>query len=333
MDLRLDPRLPLVWRDPQTLQIGVDRPRVLVPELSSRHERIVSAVAAGHGRGGVAVLARHVGSDAREVEAVIERIAPALVTGRSVAVPVVEVAGSSELALEVAGVLAELGLDVRRVTADHGDGPELPDLGVAVADHVHDPVVSASWLRRDIPHLHVVLGDSLCRVGPVVVPGETACAHCLDLFRAEVDEGWGVIAAQLSGRPAAPAGPVIAREIAARVARRVVSRLDGSEWSQAVRPMRSGTGPAPQASDRTVEWLSSAGADPAVPSVRPLTRPGDAVLEMVSLDTGDVTRSTSRPHPSCGCVALPENGSVDVRSSPGSGPAAPTRGSAVVALA
>ncbi|ROQ38425.1 bacteriocin biosynthesis cyclodehydratase domain-containing protein [Frondihabitans sp. PhB188] len=294
MDIRFDPRLPLVWRDPQTLQIGVDRPRVVVADLTARDERIVAAIASGHGRAGTAVLAQQIGCLEREVIELLEQLAPALVTTRAVPAPIVELAGAGDVADDVAEVLGECGLEVRRRSGDLGEGWPVPALGIAIGDHVHDPVVSGAWLRRDIPHLQVVVGDSLCRVGPVVVPGETACAHCLDLFRAEVDDRWGVIAAQLWGRRGTAPGPVLRRELSSKIARRVLAEV--------------GDGDGPPEVDR-------------------------ADLEMVELDTGRVTRSTSRPHPACGCAALPENDSAGAPSSLGSAPAAPTTGSAAGALA
>ncbi|WAC52840.1 hypothetical protein [Frigoribacterium sp. SL97] len=51
MPLVLDPRIPVVWRDPSTLQVGVDRPTLVLSPVSRLDERVVAALASGHGAG------------------------------------------------------------------------------------------------------------------------------------------------------------------------------------------------------------------------------------------------------------------------------------------
>lgn len=291
MDIRLDPRLPLVWRDPQTLQIGVDRPRAVLDGVTNRQERIIAAIAAGHGRSGTPPIAQRVGCADHEVVELIERLRPALVAPGAGAGPVVEVPGSSSLSTSIAAMLEAEGMRIIMGAAPDGEDDDEPALAIAVSAHVHDPVVTAGWLRRDVPHLCVVTGDGFARIGPVVVPGVTACCRCLDLHRADVDSAWGAIAAQLWGRPARDQPPLLVGEIAARASRRALQRLTGD-------------------------------AD----------RLPDSALEMLDIDTGEVTTSVSRPHPDCGCGALPRTGSVDAPASSGSAPSGSMRGAAVAEL-
>jgi bacteriocin biosynthesis cyclodehydratase domain-containing protein len=290
MDIRLDPRLPLVWRDPQTLQIGVDRPRAVLDGVTTKQERIIAAIAAGHGRSGTPPIAQRVGCPDHEVAELVERLRPALVSPGPGEGPIVEVPGSSGLSASIAAMLTAEGVRVDR-DLPHDDAGETPTLAIAVSSHVHDPVVTAGWLQRDVPHLCVVTGDSFARIGPVVVPGVTACCRCLDLHRADVDSAWGAIAGQLWGRPPREHSPLLVGEIAVRASRRALNRLTGS-------------------------------AD----------RLPDAVLEMLDVDTGEVTTSVSRPHPDCGCGAPPRTGSVDAPASIGPGLSGSTRDSAVAEL-
>jgi len=288
MDIRLDPRLPLVWRDPHTLQIGTDRAVVVLSGVTSRHERIVSAIAAGLTREGPGEVARRLGCRAADVVEMVERLEPALLRSGPRAAVVIHVSGASALADEIRSLVASVGVRAQPVDGDTAATTPRPTLGVAVSDHVHDPVLTGVWLRRDVPHLSVVTGDRSTRIGPVVVPGEVACAHCLDLHRSDHDSAWGVIAGQLWGRPAVAPSLLATREVAALATRRIVARALG---------------------------------DPACPP--------DAVIETLDADTGTVTRSTSRPHPECGCAILPRSGSDAGQTALVPAPDGSTRGAAV----
>jgi bacteriocin biosynthesis cyclodehydratase domain-containing protein len=72
-------------------------------------------------------------------------------------------------------------------TTDAGE----PDLAVVVGEP-SSPRADA-WLRRDVPHLlvHATRGHGL--VGPLVVPGRTACGRCLEQHRADADPARAVV--------------------------------------------------------------------------------------------------------------------------------------------
>lgn len=48
------------------------------------------------------------------------------------------------------------------------------------------------------PHLLVRCRDRTAAVGPLVVPGVTACGRCVDAHRTDRDPGWPLVAAQLA---------------------------------------------------------------------------------------------------------------------------------------
>lgn len=61
-------------------------------------------------------------------------------------------------------------------------------------------------MADETPHVLVTADEAGVTVGPVVLPGRTACATCLGLWAAESDSAWPLLASQLgSRRPAAPA--------------------------------------------------------------------------------------------------------------------------------
>jgi bacteriocin biosynthesis cyclodehydratase domain-containing protein len=104
-------------------------------------------------------------------------------------------------------------------------------------------------------------------VGPLVVPGRTACLRCLDLTRAERDAAWPRLAAQLAvrrERQADPCDVVLAALVAAQAAAQALSFLDRA----------------------------------AVGGTLPATANG--TLEVAMRDWRWRRRSWS-PHPACGC--------------------------------
>jgi bacteriocin biosynthesis cyclodehydratase domain-containing protein len=241
-----------------------------------------------HGRSGVGPVAQRAGCREVDVVEIVDQLGPALLRPTPGPSVVIHVGGSSALADEIRALLVSAGVSSDSVDGDAAAVGGAPTLGVAVSDHVHDPVLAGAWLRRDVPHLHVVIGDRSTRIGPVVLPGSTACAHCLDLHRADVDAAWGVIAGQLWGRPRVSPSLLATREAAVFAARRALARASG---------------------------------DPA--------RLPDATIETIDAESGAVTRSTSRPHPRCGCAVLPRSDSAGDPSALGPAPDDSRRGEAV----
>lgn len=77
-----------------------------------------------------------------------------------------------------------------------------PDLAVLLGTPV--PELGASLMRDRIPHLAASAGEAIGVVGPLVLPGKSACLRCLDLARTDRDPAWPLILAQLAGRQPDP---------------------------------------------------------------------------------------------------------------------------------
>jgi hypothetical protein len=148
------------------------------------------------------------------------------------------------------------------------------DLVVLAPPAALDPGVPAEMMRRDIPHLLASVRETTGVVGPLVVPGATACLRCLDLHRADRDPAWPLIAAQLATHgPGTPACDVVLATVVAGVAAlQVLGALDGAD-------------PA----DR---WAPS-GAWTELP-----THNGTVEL---ALPDWRLRRRAWSPHPHCGC--------------------------------
>jgi len=305
--LRLPARAPVVWRDPTTVQVGVESPSLVLTDVSRLDEAVLGAVAAGRADGGWRAVAAQLGRDPDEVAASVERLAPALVppVGPRIGPPaVVRLAGDGPLADEIGHLLESEGLGVVLVDGRSCSGPaddarsassfsSLPGVGLVVGGLAHDPAASTEWLRHDVVHLLVRVGDRSVRLGPTVVPGVTACSRCLHLTAGAVDPAWPAIAAQLVTAPTPPTSLLVRREVATRATRRLLD---------------------------VVGWAAAGGPSPA-----DVARCAEVVR--VDHDTGEVTTSRARPRPDCGCAAPPGSGSDDA---PRRGPARrpPTRAAA-----
>uniref|UniRef100_UPI003D7E9E0A ThiF family adenylyltransferase n=1 Tax=Kineococcus sp. SYSU DK004 TaxID=3383125 RepID=UPI003D7E9E0A len=104
------------------------------------------------------------------------------------------------------------------------------DLVVLVDHHAARAEAAAGCVADGVAHLSVVLRDSDAVVGPLVLPGRTACLLCLDLHRADADPGWPAVRDQLVRAPAATRREPVAAAgaVAGLAALQVLAHLDGA---------------------------------------------------------------------------------------------------------
>ncbi|MCC3772668.1 ThiF family adenylyltransferase, partial [Streptomyces sp. UNOC14_S4] len=136
-----------------------------------------------------------------------------------------------------------------------GGGAAEPPLALVVfaprdglAAHAPDPAAAQELVLAGTPHMYAGVLEATGVVGPLVLPGRTACAGCVELGRAGRDPAWPRMLAQWrSGR--APGVPSCDMALATVVAGLTVSRalafLDGgSPASAGVRLELALPGPA-----------------------------------------------------------------------------------------
>jgi hypothetical protein len=113
-------------------------------------------------------------------------------------------------------------------------GPPRPDLAVLVGRHPLE--LRASLMREQIPHLAAAADEAIGIVGPLVIPGRTACLRCMDLTRADRDPAWPLILAQLLGRQPdlLACDAPLAAAVAAHAAAQVLAFIDRPAESGAV---------------------------------------------------------------------------------------------------
>ncbi|WP_394768053.1 hypothetical protein [Lacisediminihabitans sp.] len=293
MVLRLDPRLPLLWRTPSSLQFGVDAPRVVLEEVSAADERMIAALLVGVSRSGLDMIAASAGGGHDEVGLLLDRLGPALVAAAEDAPPGrVTVVGDGPAAEHIAHLLR------RSNVAVVPDGDEA-SLVVIVAGYVIPPELHGRWLGRDLPHLPVVFGDEAVRIGPLVEPGIGPCLWCVELARTDADPAWPAIATQLLGRRSSAEGALLVEEVAVSVARLVLERIARPEEREPGGPATSlaiGTAdgerrsavwwPHPDCLCRAADGLDSWGGEGVSPARRGIVTVGE-------LRPGRLHRSTT----------------------------------------
>jgi hypothetical protein len=259
----LKPGLLPVWRDRDTLQIGIDSRRAValtgmanaawvITLLDGSRDRLqVIEAAAGHGIPAETterVLALLAAAGALDdfpagtlrvlPQPVRVRLAPELAAvslarqdgdggARTLArrlAAQIWVHGGGRVAASLASLLTASG--VGRVSHAGSAPAARPDLAILVGRPGMD--LRADLMRRQVPHLATSADEAIGIVGPLVLPGRSACLRCLDLTRTDRDPAWPLILAQLVGRPPEPLAcdAPLAAAVAAHAAAQALGFID-----------------------------------------------------------------------------------------------------------
>jgi hypothetical protein len=287
-----------VWRDRDTLQIGIDPRRATALSGIGRAALVVGLLDGSRDRDQIIAEAASCGVPANTTERVIALLAAAgalddypgstlrALPAASRTSLVAELATASlayrdadggarslarrrDVAIWITGE-RRIGWSVARILVASGVGQvrlgagqeRRPDLAVLVGQPPPDLI--AALAADGMPHLAVLASEAIGIVGPLVIPGRTSCLRCLDHVRAGYDPAWPLILAQIATRRPDPAacGAALAATVAAQAAAQVLTAIDR----------------APAAS-ATV----------------------NGTLELV-LPDWRWRRRTWRPHPSCSCA-------------------------------
>ena len=262
--------LPLIWRTPTSIQIGLDNPRSVFPQLYPAEERFLSALRTGFGNASLTTVAEECGLTPDETDAFLTVIAPALVQEKPNPSWRIALDGTGPFLDSLGLLLIALGHRVVRASA-HTAGK--CDLAIVVGEYVLEPHRPGAWLSRDIPHLPVVFSDESVRIGPLLgttprAPAEIShypCQQCIELAHRDRDSCWIAMASQLLNTPAPSQTPLLNAEISATIAR----------------------------------WIQT-------PTEVPITT--DTALVLWA--NGAREETTYALHPDCACQALPRNVSV-----------------------
>lgn len=216
--IRLDPSALPLWRDDGRVQFGA--PELARTPFAGRWvDVVVAALAAGTTRAEVRGLARLHGAADGDGDALLDAVAPAIASSRRQAPIALQVVDDLP-ARAVRAVLAALPARTSVIPWAGPAGHRVPTGAhvVLLAAHRVDPRRAAVLLSDDVTHIPLTLDAGGATIGPVVVPGRTACLACLDATRRRDDAQWPMIAAQLLGRPRPDVDVALAAE-AGRAAR------------------------------------------------------------------------------------------------------------------
>ena len=186
--LRLSPAHPPLWRDEHTLQLGIDTP-VLISDPTSWQLAVIHALENGITPTDLERLLLAAGASADSGAVFLVAIDAAVVRDEprhDVAVTLV--AGAADHAAARAFADALVRADVR-ITADARVVFVLTPVAVM-------PRTTTTWMAEDRVHVPIIVGGDEITVGPVIIPGRTACAQCLAQTRREADAAWPALAAQ-----------------------------------------------------------------------------------------------------------------------------------------
>jgi bacteriocin biosynthesis cyclodehydratase domain-containing protein len=281
--LRLDPAVPIVWRAPDVVQLGIDPVVCVFEGAAAATERLLAALAVGTPESALPVIAETAGVGERFAAALLDAVRPALLPEGAAAASEardprrlrIAVEGDGPAARALAAVLRGLGVtlveSVPGLGADPDDAAAGIDAAVLIGAYAIAPRRHGLWLRRDVPHLGVVFGERNVRIGPFVEPGEGPCLSCLDLELRDADEAWPIVAAQLADKRAPAESAGFAASATLRIASELLAHLQGGS--------------------------------------RELV---DQTLELRADDPGAATRVRHAPDARCGCRALPGTATADV---------------------
>lgn len=94
----------------------------------------------------------------------------------------------------------------------------------------------SSLMRNGTPHLAVSPRTDSIRIGPLVVPGKSACLQCLQLTRTERDQHFPVVSLRLENYLAVERDPVLVEQASlasARLVSHAVDAVGNGSWGSA----------------------------------------------------------------------------------------------------
>jgi bacteriocin biosynthesis cyclodehydratase domain-containing protein len=284
----LKPGLATVWRNRDTVQIGIDPRRAIALTGMRGAGDLLRLLDGSRDRRQVLAAAGDLGMDAATADRVLTllaaagalddlpaggygavpagaraRLAPELATAslahgdadggaRTLArrqAACVRVHGASRAGLWIGGMLTAAGVGLVVATGVAGPAAAVPAAAgpartgtapgprsrprrrpelVILADTPRREL-PAALVRRAVPHLAAAASEAIGVVGPLVLPGRSACLRCLDLTRAEHDPAWPLILAQLASLTAADplaCDTVLATMVAAQAAAQALAFVD-----------------------------------------------------------------------------------------------------------
>lgn len=211
---RLDPDVPLLWRDDTTLQLGVAGD-VRVTVSAAWIELLLGRMRAGFRRSAFDVIAHGVGAPRQEARMLLAQLGAFLIDDspppRAAWVETLNIT-DGRAAHRMREALAD-----ENVAMGHRSARE--DVAVVLLQGAAAAIQFARYLRDDTAHLPVAFERGSVTVGPLVRPGASPCLACRDGHERDRDAAWPRLHAQLIDRDAGALRAAMVAEAAALAAR------------------------------------------------------------------------------------------------------------------
>ncbi len=130
--------------------------------------------------------------------------------------------------------VAGAGPRSRRISPRRANPRPRPDLAVLTDGYPAE--LPGQLVAGGVLHLAASAREAIGVVGPLVVPGQSACLGCVELTRSDRDPAWPFILAQAAGQAAQPVAcaATLATAVAAQAVSQVLSCLDLAQPAGAV---------------------------------------------------------------------------------------------------
>ena len=211
---RLDPAYPLLWRDADTVQFGMEgvvRAEVSEPWI----DRLLQSLRDGFRLSAFDVIAHSAGAPRDGARELLDALKPVLhkdppplprIWIESLDMADSRIAARTEIAMVDEGF---------RTTERGTPGA----VAVVLVEGAASARQLANHLRDDLTHLPIAFEAGGTTIGPLVEPGRTPCLSCRDGHERERDAAWPTLHAQLVGTASGPITAARTAEAAALAAR------------------------------------------------------------------------------------------------------------------
>ena len=191
---RLDPAYPLLWRDVDTVQFGMEDV-VRIPVSEPWVDRLLQSLRDGFRPSAFDVIAHGAGAPRDAARELLSALKPVLRTDAP-PLPRIWIESLNMVDSRIAARTEIALVDEGFRTADRGT-PQA--VAVVLVEGAASARQLADHLREDLAHLPIAFEVGGTTVGPLVVPGRTPCLSCRDGHERERDPAWPVLHAQLVG--------------------------------------------------------------------------------------------------------------------------------------
>src|SRR5688572_13916064 len=139
MVVRLDPKAPVLWRSPTSLQIGLDPARVVMTDVSPLQERLLAAVVTGTTELALETLAGRTDFARDDVRRLLDTLDPVLERPAPTSRAHIAVCGTGPTADRIATLLGAGGIRVSLARDERAAATLDADVAVLVGHYVLAP--------------------------------------------------------------------------------------------------------------------------------------------------------------------------------------------------